>query len=410
MRITVIGSGISGLGAAHALAPAHDVTVFERSALPGGHTRTTTVTDAGRELALDTGFIVHNHANYPLLSGLFQELGVGTQPSEMSFSVSAPGEGLEYSPTRAWRQPGLLRRSMAALLAEIVRFTLSGRRYLATTGPGASLADLVRGEGYSPAFRDRYLIPMTAAIWSSSPRRALEFPALYALRFFDNHGLLGPRRHRWRTVVGGASTYVDRIADALGPQLRTGCPVVELRRDADGVSVRLEGDRVERFDAAVVATHADQALALLGDPDDRERRVLGAFSSTESETVLHTDERLLPHAPAARASWNYRLGPLETADGPVVTYYLNRLQRIESDTHYCVSLNQVQAVNPDRVIARIADRHPLYTFESIAAQEHLPSLSGRRRTWFCGAYHGFGFHEDGLASGLTAADAIRRSA
>lgn len=410
MRITVIGSGISGLGAAYALSPAHDVTVFERSALPGGHTRTTVVADGERELALDTGFIVHNHANYPLLTRLFDELGVSTRPSEMSFSVSSPEQGLEYSPTRAWRQPGLLRRSMAGLLAEIARFTLSGRRYLTTAGPGSTLADLARYEGYSAAFRDRYLIPMTAAIWSSSPERALEFPALYALRFFDNHGLLGPRRHRWRTVAGGARTYVDRIAERLGARLRLNSHVTELRRDADGVSVRLADGRIERFDAAIVATHADQALALLGDADRQERRVLGAFSSTESETLLHTDVSLLPRAPAARASWNYRLSPGSSPEGPIVTYYLNRLQRLDSDTHYCVSLNQAEAVAPERVLTRIADRHPLYTFQSIAAQEHLPGISGRRRTWFCGAYHGFGFHEDGLASGLRAAQGVEAAA
>lgn len=406
MRITVIGSGISGLGAAYALSPAHDVTVFERSAMPGGHTRSTTVSDRGRELALDTGFIVHNHANYPLLTRLFTELGIATQPSEMSFSVSSPEQGLEYSPTRAWRQPGLLRRDMTGLLAEIARFTLSGRRYLTTAGPGSTLEDLARYEGYSAAFRDRYLIPMTAAIWSSSTEQALEFPAHYALRFFDNHGLLGPRRHRWRTVVGGARSYVDRIAERLGRRLRLGTPVVELRRDAEGVAVRLADDRIERFDAAVVATHADQALGLLGDADHHERRVLGAFSSTESETLLHTDESLLPRSPAARASWNYRLSPESSAEGPVVTYYLNRLQRLDSDTHYCVSLNQAEAVAPEKVLARIADRHPRYTFDSIAAQARLPGLSGRRRTWFCGAYHGFGFHEDGLASGLRAAEGV----
>ena len=410
MKITIIGSGISGLGAAMALASTHDVTVFERSPRAGGHTRTTRVVDGDRELALDTGFIVHNHANYPLLTGLFDELGVATQPSEMSFSVSAPEEGFEYSPTRAWRQPALLGGRMAALLAEIVRFTLSGRRYLATAGPAATLDDLVRSEGYSATFRDRYLVPMTAAIWSSGTQRALEFPAHYALRFFDNHGLLGPRRHRWRTVVGGACTYVERIAARLGPRLRLGCPVREVRRDLDGVSVRLADDRIERFDAALLATHADQALALLGDADERERSVLGAFSSTESDTVLHTDENLLPRAPAARASWNYRLSPRDTHDRPVVTYYLNRLQRIDSDTHYCVSLNQADAVDPDRVIARIADRHPLYTFESIDAQGRLTGLAGRRRTWFCGAYHGYGFHEDGLASGLRAAQALQAAA
>ncbi len=395
MRIAVIGSGIAGLGAAYALSRAHDVELFEREEQPGGHTNT--VLHDG--LALDTGFIVHNRTNYPGLVRLFEELGVRTQPSEMSFSVSCARHRLEY----AGRRP--LGRAPLRLVREIVRFLRDARG----TIDGAreqTVGGYVAEHGYSDQFRDHFLVPLTAAIWSSGTGSALDFPAGYALDFFDNHGMLGFRRKRWRTVVGGSRAYVTALLERSRATVHLGLPVRSVARDGAGVDVRTADDELRRFDGVVVAVHGDQALPLLADPSDDEGRVLSAFRSTASETVLHTDETLLP-APGARASWNYRLGDCGSTNGrPTITYYLNRLQRLDTDLHYCVTLNRSAEIAEASVIRRIPYEHPLYTFESLRAQAELPALNGPRRTAFAGAWQGFGFHEDGFASGLRAAAAF----
>jgi predicted NAD/FAD-binding protein len=392
MRIAVVGSGVSGLGAAYLLAQAHDVDVFERSGRPGGHANT--VVHDG--LGLDTGFLVHNARNYPLLCRLFAELGVATHESDMSFSVSCSGCGLEYSGRRPFAQ----RRNAAS--PGFLRLVWEIGRWLRTARPedeAQSLAEYLDVHGYSRRFRRHFLVPLTSALWSTAPGRALEFPAAYAIRFFDNHGMLGLGRFRWRTVTGGSRRYVDAIAERLGPRLRVGHGVRSVRRQPDGVDLRV-GDRVERFDRVVLATHADQALALLEDPTPHEERVLGAFAYTRNEAVLHTDSSFLPRAPAARASWNYRLGD----DGrPTVTYHLNQLQALDSDRDYCVTLNQ--AVAEEHVLGRFTYEHPLYTVATLRAQAELPRLAGER-THFAGAYFGNGFHEDGLASGLAVARAL----
>ena len=299
MKIAVVGSGVSGLGAAYLLARAHDVHVFERDRRAGGHANT--VVHDG--LALDTGFLVHNQRNYPLLGRLFRELGVATHESDMSFSVSCSGCGLEYSGRRPFAQPAnAARPPFLSLLWEIGRWLRTARPEDETQ----SLAEYLDAHGYSRRFRSHFLVPLTSALWSTAPGRALEFPAAYAIRFFDNHGMLGFGRFRWRTVTGGSRSYVDAIGARLGDRLRLGSGVRSIRRTADGAELRV-GDGVERFDRVVIATHADQALALLEDPTPEERRVLGGFSYTTNEAVLHTDARFLPRARAARASWNYRL-------------------------------------------------------------------------------------------------------
>ncbi|MDQ2910960.1 MAG: FAD-dependent oxidoreductase [Actinomycetota bacterium] len=398
MRIAVIGSGISGLGAAYLLARAHQVTVFERDARAGGHTHT--IEHDG--LALDTGFLVHNVRNYPLLIRLFDELGVRTQSSEMSFSVSCDGCGLEYSGRRPFAQ----RRNAAsarfgALVWEIARWLRTARRSLDEADyERHSLGAYLDERGYSQRFRRHFLVPLTSALWSTAPGRALEFPAGYAIRFFDNHGMLGFGRFRWRAVSGGSHSYVRAIGERLGPGLRLGLGVRSLRRDVAGAELVTDDGERHRFDEVVVATHSDQALALLEDPSEQERRVLGAFGYTKNDAVLHTDSRLLPRTRAARASWNYRLGN----DGrPTVTYLLNRLQGIEGPIDYCVTLNQ--DVADEHMIRRVTYEHPLYTVESLAAQRELPGLSGRH-THYAGAHHGNGFHEDGLASGVRVAAAL----
>jgi uncharacterized protein len=398
VRVAVIGAGISGLGAAYVLSRAHEVHVFEQASAAGGHTRT--VRRDG--LDLDMGFLVHNERNYPLLTRLFRELDVGTQKSEMSFSVSCTC-GLEYSSGRPFAQPRrLLDLRHLRLLTEIARWLRTAQQVLEAPGSEDwTLERYLDERGYSKRFRRHFLVPMTAALWSTAPGRALEYPAVSAIRFFHNHGMLGFRRFGWRTVTGGSDTYVRAIADQLGDRLGVGFGVRAVRRDPDGVELTTaDGSRV-RFEAAVIATHADQALRLLEDPSSEEQRILGAFQYTANETVLHTDETQLPAARSARASWNYRLGH---ESKPTVTYYLNRLQRLESDRHWCVTLNG--DIPPEHVVDRTTFEHPLYTLESIAAQRELPSISGGRRTWYAGAYHGNGFHEDGFASAVSAASAL----
>jgi len=408
MRVAVVGTGIAGLGAAYALSRVHEVELFERESWAGGHTHTISHEADGRKLALDTGFIVHNERNYPGLIRLFGELGVRTQDSEMSLSVSCARCGLEYSGRRPFAQPrNLASPSFARLLRDILRFLRQDPR---DVDADLTLERYVAGSGYSRGFRDHFLVPLTAAIWSTAPGGALDFPAAYALRFFENHGMLGLRRFRWKTVTGGSDTYVQAIVSRFGDRLHLDTEVRRVSRDAGGVTLETSQGDALRFDKIVVATHPDQALGLLADPSDDEWRILGAFSYSRNETVLHTDERFLPRRRAARASWNYQLADCRApSERPTMTYYLNRLQRLDEAEHYCVTLNRGAEIREDRVIARMLYEHPLYTFESLRAQEELPTLNGQRHTAYCGAYHGFGFHEDGLASGLRAAEALGAS-
>jgi predicted NAD/FAD-binding protein len=397
-RIAVVGAGVSGLGAAYVLARAHEVHLFERDVRAGGHANT--VVHDG--LALDTGFLVHNAPNYPLLSRLFQELGIATHESDMSFSVSCPRCGLEYSGRRPFARarnaanPGFL-----ALLWEIGRWLRTALPSLERTDcDDLSLQEYLDRHGYSQRFRRHFLVPLTSALWSTAPGRALEFPAAHAVRFFANHGMLGFGRFRWRTVTGGSRRYVDAIATRLGKQLHLGYGVRSVRRRSDAVELRTDDDRVHTFDHVVLATHADQALALLEDPTRDERRVLGGFEYTENEAVLHTDPSFLPSAARARSSWNYRLGD---DDRPTVTYHLNRLQALAAVRDYCVTLNH--DVPPGHVLGRFTYSHPLYTVSTLEAQRQLHMLAGGR-THYAGAYFGNGFHEDGLASGVAAARAL----
>ncbi len=386
---------MSGLGAAYLCSRAHDIEVFERDARAGGHANTVTADG----LDLDTGFLVHNTRNYPLLVRLFEELGVPTHESNMSFSVACAGCGLEWSGERPFAQrrnaydPGFLR-----LMWEVGRWLRTALPSLEQEPEERSLDEYLDAHRYSPRFRRHFLVPLVSALWSTAPGRALEFPAAYAIRFFDNHGMLGFGRFHWRTVTGGSCTYVDAIARGLGDRLQLGLGVRGIRRDADGVEVRTDDGELRRFDQVVIATHADQALALLEDPSEDERRVLGGFDYTTNLATLHTDASFLPRERRARAAWNYRLGQ----DGePTVTYHLNRLQGLDAERDYCVTLNE--EVGDEHVLGRFRYEHPLYTVSTLRAQSELPALSGVRRTWFAGAHHGNGFHEDGLASGVRAA-------
>ncbi|MGH3113573.1 MAG: NAD(P)/FAD-dependent oxidoreductase [Gaiellaceae bacterium] len=404
LRVAVVGAGISGLGAAYLLSRAHEVEVFERAGYAGGHTHTVEHRANGRVTPLDTGFLVLNERNYPLLLRLFRELGVRTQDSEMSFSVACGSCGLEYSGRRPFAQPrNAFRPPFLGLLGEIGRWLRTARRSLEQADyERHTLARYVAERGYSQRFRDHFLVPLTSALWSTAPERALDFPAAYAIRFFEHHGMLGFGRFRWKAVAGGSRGYVDAIRARLGERLHVGLGVRAVRRHPDGVELTLDDGGSRRFDKVVVATHADQALAILADPSDGERRALGAFAYTVNDAVLHTDAALLPSSPAARASWNFHAGRPPSGK-PTITYYLNRLQRLEEEHDYCVTLNRSDDIDPERILARIRYEHPLYTLESLAAQQPLRELSGRRHTLYAGAHLGNGFHEDGLASGVAAA-------
>jgi predicted NAD/FAD-binding protein len=412
-QVAVVGSGVAGLTAAYLLERAYDVTLYEAEDRLGGHAHTHDIaTSDGRMLALDTGFIVHNARTYPNLIRLFSELGVSTQDTEMSMSVSCAECGLEYAGSRG--PFGLLPATAArarpeylAMLARVPLFYASARRLLASPGgERLSFGDFLRHGGYRRYFVSHFAIPLVAAVWSCPPAEALNYPARYLFEFLNHHGMLQVARSAsWRTVTGGSRSYVDRIAKQI-TRAATGVPVRAIRRAGGGVEVHDHHLGVRRFAAAVIATHPDQALGLLASPSREEQEVLGAFRYTASPVVLHTDAALLPRAPAVRASWNYLLRGCTTTAGQVhVSYDLNRLQRLDEPRQYLVTLNAIDRVRADLVLARMTYRHPLYNARSVAAQRRLPGLNTPVLA-YAGAYHGWGFHEDGCLAGIRAAAAL----
>ncbi|MGI8946957.1 MAG: NAD(P)/FAD-dependent oxidoreductase [Ornithinimicrobium sp.] len=413
--VAVVGAGISGLTAAYLLRESHRVTVYEVEPRLGGHTHTHDVTDAeGAGHAVDTGFIVHNDRTYPLLRALFAELGIEVRPTEMSMSISCAGCGLEYAGGRGAKgilaKPAQLRDlRFPRMLSAVTRFNRSARRYLQQTPESdlTSLGDWLGERGFDDYFVQHYAVPVVSCVWSSGHATALRYPARYLFRFLEHHGLLQlSDSPQWFTVVGGSRTYVDAIAARL-PDVRTGDPVVQVSRDTSRggpVTVRTAGGSLETYDQIVLATHADQALAMLADPTADEKRVLGSFGYSVNPTLLHTDSSLLPTAPRARSSWNYAMADCaESAAGARVSYWMNRLQGHESAQDLVVTLNDSGRVDPALVLARMSYTHPEYTPESVAAQAELPGL-GSPNTAYAGAYHGWGFHEDGCRSGHAAAD------
>lgn len=408
-RIAIIGSGIGGLGAAWLLSRAHHVEVFERDRRVGGHTHTTRVIGPdGERLALDSGFIVHNHVTYPLLVRMLRELGVATQPSRMGFSVTCRRCGLEFSGVRLWAQPGaFLNPRFLRMIPDAVRFQRTGHRALLPGYAGRDLRAFARGEGYSAAFTDHYLVPLTSAIWSAGLEDSREFPASYAVEFWRNHGILGFRRLQWRTITGGSDTYVRAITAPLGHRVHAGRGVVEVRRRPDGVDVRTDDGLVRRFDHVVMAAHANQSLAMLADASDEERRILRAFRTTESAVCLHADESLLPRRRRARAAWNHHVDDCQAPyPAPAMTYSLNRLQDLDSRAEWCVSLNRDAEVDRARLVMRTRYAHPVYDVASLRAQGGMDSIQGARRTWFSGAWMGNGFHEDGMRAAASVARAL----
>lgn len=400
MRIAVIGSGISGLGAAHLLAPHHDVTVFERDDRLGGHA--CTVRHDG--LDLDCGFLVCNERTYPLLLRLFDELGVATVDTEMSFAVTCDRHRLTFSGRRLRRQlPNLRRTGFARLALDIVRWLRVAPRALDDDHRGLTLDQFVTDQGLSDGFRRHFLAPFASALWSTGAGRALDVPAEFAVRFFVNHGLVGFDRVPWRTVVGGSHTYVAALAGRLPAGTVHHVGVRALHRDPDGVRVRTDDDADHRFDQVVVATHADQALALLADPTEAERRALGRFRYAANDTVLHTDRTLLPSRDVDVAAWNVHTDDCARPDPQAtVTYSLNRLQHLPTTVPYSVTLNRTDAIDPDRIIARFAFDHPVFDDDTLRGQREVTALPAGP-THFAGAHLGYGFHEDGLASAVAVA-------
>ncbi|GAA3197507.1 NAD(P)/FAD-dependent oxidoreductase [Dactylosporangium siamense] len=409
--VAVIGAGVSGLTAAYVLRQGWDVTLFEAEPRLGGHAHTHDVDDGGRTVAVDSGFIVHNERTYPHLLRLFGELNVPTQPTEMSMSVRCLGCGLEYAGAKGTR--GLFARrptaAFLATLAQVPRFHRRARRLLEGSAD-PSLGEFLAAGGYRRHFVEHFVVPLVSAVWSCGPELVAEYPARYLFAFLANHGMLSVSGSpTWRTVVGGSRTYVDLLSKEL-TAVRQGVPVRSVTRHPDGVTAGVTvtdgAGGTHAFDAVVVATHADQALALLTDPTAAERAVLGAFRYSRNETVLHTDASRLPVREAARASWNYLMPDCSPGAGPTrVTYDMNRLQRLDARRRYLVTLNGADGLADDAVIARMTYEHPVYTRESVAAQGRVAGLQDGR-TAFAGAYQGWGFHEDGCRSGVQAARSL----
>lgn len=407
MRIAIVGSGIAGLTVAHHLHARHDIQLFEAGGHVGGHVHTHDVALGGRNHAVDSGFIVFNHRTYPRFTQLLADLGVDSQPSQMSFSVSCAQSGLEYNGTNLnglfAQRANLLRPRFWGMLRDILRFNREAPTLLESTGPELGLGDYLAQGGHGEWLRDYYILPMGAAIWSTDPERMLAFPARFFVRFLMNHGLLSiTDRPQWRVIRGGSRTYVERLIQPFRERVHTQTPVRGLTRYPDGVDVHL-ADRTERFDAVFLACHSDEALALLDEPSPAERAVLSAIPYQSNEAVLHTDQRLLPKRPLAWAAWNYRM-PEGPGKRVCLTYNMNILQSLDAPETLCVTLNASERIDPARIIDRVHYRHPLFTPEGVAAQARQREINGTRRTYYCGAWWRNGFHEDGVVSALEALD------
>lgn len=411
-RIAVVGSGIAGLSAAWLLSKRHDVTLIEAEARPGGHSNTVDARASGRAVPVDTGFIVYNTASYPNLIALFQHLGVETAATDMSFAVSLDAGRYEYagsSVTSLFGQPSnLLRPSHWRMLADVLRFFREAPDLARNdTDPDLTLGDYLASSGYCDAFVTRHILPMAAAIWSTPSRDVLRFPAAAFVRFFMNHGLLQvSNRPQWRTVVGGSRAYVRRLLDDFDGEVVLGDPVERIVRSAGKVTIATaRGER--QFDDCVIATHADDALALLTDATADERRLLGSFRYARNRAVLHTDPSLMPERRRLWSSWNY-LGAGSGQDATLaVTYWMNKLQPLGSDApELFVTLNPSRGIGARDTVASFDYAHPMFDAAAMRAQRQLWRLQGARNTWFCGSYFGYGFHEDGLQSGLAVAEDI----
>ncbi|MBT8047606.1 MAG: NAD(P)-binding protein [Xanthomonadales bacterium] len=409
MKIAIVGTGIAGNVAAYRLAPDHEITVFEADQRIGGHTNTVDVSAAGQQWAVDTGFIVFNDRTYPNFIALLDELGVESQDSDMSFSVRNERTGLEYNGASLnavfAQRSNLLKPSFYRMLIDILRFNREAPGLLDDPGNTISLGDYLDRNGYSPGFVDHYIVPMGAAIWSATPGGMRAVPAAFFIRFFQNHGLLSVNdRPTWRVIKGGSRTYLDKLVAGHRDRIRLDSPVEWIRRHPEHVEVKVKGSGVECFDRVFLACHSDQALELLADPSPQEREVLGAIQYQQNEAVLHTDDTLMPKRRLAWAAWNYHVpdGPTDPDGKVALTYNMNILQSLDAPVQFCVTLNNTQAIDPDKIIQTISYSHPVFTEQAVTAQKMHRNINGPRRTYYCGAYWRYGFHEDGVVSALSA--------
>jgi predicted NAD/FAD-binding protein len=406
MHIAIVGAGISGLVSAHLLNDRHEITVFEAGAYAGGHTNTIRVGSAYETHDVDTGFIVFNDRNYPEFTRLLERLGVAHQPSHMSFAVADERGDFEYS---SGSVGGLFAKASHAvspsfqrMVLDYVRFNKKARELLADQVGDPSLREWLDECGFSHAFVERLIVPQASAVWSADPEQLWSFPARFLVEFFDNHGMLElTGRPKWMTVKGGSQRYVEKLVRPFADRLRLSCPVARIERFDDRVEVTPVEGEAEAFDEVVLAVHSDQALRMLGDASAAEREILGAIPYQANEAVLHTDKALLPRRRRAWSSWNYHL-LAEPPGRTTVTYHMNRLQSLRASDEYCVTLNRTDAIAPERVIRTISYSHPVFNTRSTTAQKRHHEISGVRRTHYCGAYWGWGFHEDGVVSALRA--------
>lgn len=405
-KIAIVGTGIAGNVIAHRLYPDHEITVFEANDYIGGHSNTIDIQTSNGAVALDTGFIVFNNRTYPSFIQLLKRLNVAVQNSSMSFSVQSEADAIEYNGstlnTLFAQRRNILRPSFHRMIRDILRFNKEASAKLREDDLRMSLVDFLSSGRYSQEFIENYLIPMGAAIWSAKPEVMFDMPARFFVRFFENHGLLSvTNRPTWRVIQGGSREYVSRLVQAHIDRIRLSCPVRRIERNESKVIVHANGCESESFDYVFLACHSDQALAMLADPSRAESDILGSIPYQRNEAILHTDDSLMPARKRAWAAWNYHISTNETRRA-TLTYHLNRLQGLDGENNYFVTLNSENLIRPDSIIKRITYDHPVFTASSVAAQTKHGVINGMHRTYFCGAYWRYGFHEDGVVSAMNA--------